>query len=216
MAVVYLIIGFVNSVIELINNLVDTGTQQILQIVIFSIVVIFTLGIILYILGELIEFFFRKYKPILLEINEYKLTDEDIDRISVIIPAFNEEKTIKKAIEAVKPYCKNVIVVNDGSVDNTRQIALDTGAIVVDHKLNLGLGQSLRDGIKKAQSLNSDIIVNFDADLQYRAEEIPLLVYYVIKDNYDLIMGSRFAGKIESMPRFKRFANKAFYLTFFI
>ena len=210
MAIVYLFISFVKSIIELINDMIETGTQQIFHIIIFSIVIIFTLGIILYISGELIEFFFRKYKLILLDVKEYNLTTEDKNRISVIIPALNEEKTIQKAIEEVKPFCKNVIVVNDGSTDNTKQIAIEHGAVIVDHKLNLGLGQSLRDGIKKAQSFNSDIIVNFDADLQYRAKEIPSLVYYVIKDEYDLIMGSRFAGTIESMPKFKKFANKLY------
>jgi len=210
MIIVNLIIGFVESIIQWVNNLIAIETQQILCIIVLSIVIIFTLGIILYLLGEVLEFFFGKYNPILLESMDYKLSDEDRKKISIMIPAYNEEKSIKKAIDKVKPFCNNVIVINDGSSDNTKRIALENGAIVVDHKVNLGLGQALRDGIKRALTLNSDIIINFDADLQYRAEEIPSLVYYILNDDYDLVMGSRFAGKIEEMSRFKIFGNKMY------
>lgn len=210
MLTIYLVIGFVESIIQWIQYLIEIETQQILHITVLSIVIIFTLGILFYLIGEIIEFFFGKYHPILLEPMKYKLTEEDISKISVMIPAYNEEKSIKKAIDKVKPYCKNVIVVNDGSTDNTKKIAIENGAIIVHHKLNLGLGQSLRDGIKRALAINSEIIVNFDADLQYRAEEIPQLVYYILHDDYDLVMGSRFAGKIEFMPSFKRFGNKMY------
>jgi glycosyltransferase involved in cell wall biosynthesis len=110
----------------------------------------------------------------------------------------------------VKPYCKHVIVVDDGSEDKTGEIATKNGAVIVEHKLNQGLGQSLRDGIRRAIALESYIIINFDADLQYRAEEIPDLVYYIIHEDYDLIMGSRLEGKIEKMSKFKKFGNKMY------
>jgi len=156
------------------------------------------------------QFFFGKYRSLILDKKEYSLSPEEKDMITVIIPAYNEEETIEKAIKKVKPYCKNVIVVNDGSTDKTREKAEKAGAIVVNHKLNQGLGLSLRDGVKKALAIDSKIIINFDADLQYQAEDIPHLVYYILHEDYDLMMGSRLAGKIEKMHWFKRMGNKLY------
>ncbi len=172
--------------------------------------ILLTLGVLLYIIGIVIEFIFRKYPSLLLEKKDYELNDEEKERISVIIPAYNEEKSIKKAIESVNKYCKNVVVVDDGSVDKTSKIASENGAIVVRHKMNMGLGHSLKDGILKALSLDSKIIINFDADLQYNGDDIPKLVYYLLIEDYDLVMGSRFAGKIESMSLFKKFGNRIY------
>lgn len=198
------------EIINWINLLIEVESQSTLHIFLLSLLMLFTLGVILYLLGEFMEFLFRKYTSLLLEITNYKLTEEDIEKISIIIPAFNEEKTTKRAIDKVKPYCKNVIVVNDGSKDKTKEIALKNGVVVVDHKLNLGLDSSLRDGICRAIALDSKIIVNFDADLQYRAEEIPSLIYNILHEDYDLIMGSRFTCNIEEMSFMKRFRNKLY------
>jgi glycosyltransferase involved in cell wall biosynthesis len=208
--VAYLIKGFIESIIDWIETLQTIEGNITLHVASITIVIIFTFGVLLYIFGEILEFAFGKFPSILLEKKEYKLTEEDIEKISVIIPAYNEETTIEKAIEIVKPYCKNVIVVNDGSEDKTGEIAAKNGAVIVEHKLNRGLGQSLRDGIRRALSLGSEIIINFDADLQYRAEEIPDLVYYIIHEDYDLMMGSRLEGKIEKMSKFKKFGNKMY------
>lgn len=210
MLFIYMIKGFVESLIYWIEIIQTINENISLYIIILTILLLFTIGVILYIIGEIYEFLFGRYSSILLEKPEYCLTEEDIEKISVIIPAYNEEDTIKKAIEAVKPYCKNVIVVNDGSKDKTGEIAKMNDAIVVEHKLNMGLGQSLKDGIIHSLSINSEIIVNFDADLQYKAEDIPDLVYYVIHEKYDLIMGSRFAGTIEKMSLFKKIGNRLY------
>ena len=210
MLVIYLIKGFIESLIDWIEIIQTIYENLSLYIVILTLLILFTLGVILYIIGEISEFLFGRYPSILLDKIEYNLSDEEREKISVIIPAYNEEETIKKAIEKVKPFCKNIIVVNDGSKDKTGLIARKNNAIVVEHKLNMGLGQSLKDGIKKALSIGSEIIVNFDADLQYNAEDIPALVYYVIHENYDLMMGSRLAGTIEKMSFFKKFGNRSY------
>jgi len=207
---IFLIVEFFQSVIKWITVLTEIQQSLSLYILSLSLIMIFTFGIILYIFGEIVQFFLGKYQSILLEKKSYTLTPEEKEGITVIIPAFNEEQTIEKAVNAVKPYCNNVIVVNDGSTDNTKEKAENAGAIVVNHKLNQGLGQSLRNGVKKALSIGSNIIVNFDADLQYKAEDIPDLVYYILHEDYDLMMGSRFAGKIESMHWFKKFGNRLY------
>ncbi|MHA1667369.1 MAG: glycosyltransferase, partial [Candidatus Heimdallarchaeaceae archaeon] len=131
MIIVYLLIGFVDSVIDWIKLLIVAQNENALHIIVISIAIIFTIGIISFILGEIIDFLFGKYPSILLEKKETSLSEEEKEKISVIIPAYNEEKTIKKAIDNVKPYCKNVIVVNDGSTDNTKKIAQESGAVIV-------------------------------------------------------------------------------------
>ncbi len=210
MIVAYLIKGFFESIIDWIETLQTIEGNITVHVASITILMIFTFGILLYIFGELFEFAFGKFPTILLEKQNYELTAEDKEMISVIIPAYNEETTIKKAIEKVRPFCKNGIVVNDGSEDKTGEIAAACGANIFEHKLNRGLGLSLRDGIRRALSLGSEIIINFDADLQYRAEEIPDLVYYIIHEDYDLIMGSRLKGTIEKMSKFKKFGNKMY------
>jgi len=206
----YLIIEFYKTIKEWIITIITLKEEISLHIIVISLVILFTIGLILYLLGEILEFFFGNYDSVLLEPREYSLTEKEKSKISVIIPAYNEEKTIKKAIESVIPYCNNVIVVNDGSNDNTEKIALNSGALLLTHKLNKGLGQSLRDGIKKAISIGSEIIVNFDADLQYRGEDIPKLVYFILYKDYDLMMGSRFSGTIEKMHWMKKLGNKMY------
>jgi len=198
------------SVVEVISWLILVFQNKITNYIVITLIVILfclSLGVFVFLISLLIEFFFRNYPSLILEKQKYILSEDDKKKITVIIPAYNEEKTIGQAIEAVKPYCNKIIVVNDGSTDQTEVIAERHGAIVVNHKNNKGLGQTLRDGVRKALELNSEIIVNYDADLQYKADEINSLVYYIIYDNYDLIMGSRLKGTIEEMPFLKKFGN---------
>ena len=87
--------------------------------------------------------------------------------IILVIPAYNEEKTIGEVISNVKNYADFVVVVDDGSKDRTSEIAEKEGAIVYRHCINLGLGASLITGFKIALKLKGDIIVTFDADGQH-------------------------------------------------
>lgn len=206
----FLLYNIILSIIEWVVIIPSIERNVVIYIIVVVVMILLTLGVLLYIIGIVIEFIFRKYPSLLLEKKDYELNDEEKERISVIIPAYNEEKSIKKAIESVNKYCKNVVVVDDGSVDKTSKIASENGAIVVRHKMNMGLGHSLKDGILKALSLDSKIIINFDADLQYNGDDIPKLVYYLLIEDYDLVMGSRFAGKIESMSLFKKFGNRIY------
>ena len=135
--------------------------------------------------------------------------------IVVTVPAYNEEKTMGQVIgdikrvmqELRKPY--SILVVDDGSRDKTADIARGAGAKVVRHPLNYGLAEAFRTELKECVKLKADIIVHTDADGQYRAEEIPLLVKAVEEGN-DLVLGSRFLGRIESMPFTKRMGNRLF------
>ena len=136
-------------------------------------------------------------------------------KIVVTIPAFNEEKSIREAVTGIKKvmnsgrYTYKILVVDDGSKDRTAQAARKSGAVVYSHPKNYGLAETFRTEIEKALMLKADVIVHIDADMQYKPEEIPNLLKE-IKKGYDLVLGSRFKGKIEEMPLIKRIGNIAF------
>ena len=135
--------------------------------------------------------------------------------VIVTIPAFNEEKTIGTVIGNINNvmrknrYSYKILVVDDGSKDNTAMISKKSGAIVYSHPKNYGLAETFNTEVEKSLQLGAEIIVHIDADTQYQPKEIPLLINEV-KNGYDLVLGSRFKGRIESMPLVKKIGNKAF------
>jgi len=109
-------------------------------------------------------------------------------KITVILPAFNEEKTIGDIVRQVKKYTDDVIVVDDGSWDNTVENALKEKAKVVSHNRNSGYLAALRTGFSIA---DGDIIVVMDADGQHDPRDIPRLVKPILDDEADLVIGAR-------------------------
>ncbi len=136
-------------------------------------------------------------------------------KVIISIPAFNEEKTLGKVIAEIREafngthYDYKILVVNDGSKDKTLEVAKKAGAIVFSHTRNRGLAQTFKTEIEQFLKLKSDVFVHTDADGQYLGKDIPRLLAK-IEHGYDLILGSRFRGKIEKMPFMKRFGNIAF------
>lgn len=135
-------------------------------------------------------------------------------KIVVTIPAYNEAKSIGKLVKDIKNamsgrYNYSILVVDDGSTDNTAQAAKKSGAVVYSHPKNYGLAETFKTEIKKCLELKADVIVHIDADGQYLPKDIPKLLRE-IKNGYDLVLGSRFEGKIEYMPLIKRIGNIAF------
>jgi len=133
-------------------------------------------------------------------------------KLVVMIPAFNEEKTLGKVIQEIPKKMVGidsiqVLVVDDGSADDTAGIAESCGAIVFRHLKNQGLAFSFRDGLNKALELGADIIVNTDADFQYNQQQIPMLIKPILDGKAEIVLGSRFLGRIESMPFSKRLGN---------
>jgi len=131
--------------------------------------------------------------------------------ISIVIPAFNEEKVIDGTLSAIKEALREmkdyeIIVIDDGSADNTGTIAEQAGAKVIRNERTFGYGKALITGLKQAKGR---IIVTFDADQCYDPMDIHKLVKQ--SENYDLVIGSRFlepSRKSERIPLFKVFASK--------
>lgn len=135
-------------------------------------------------------------------------------RLAVVIPAYNEAKSIAKVISSIPRKIKgttetSVIVVDDGSSDNTRALAQAGGAITLRHRINLGAGAATLTGISAAKRLGFDSVVILDADGQHDPKEIDRLVGCYKEKNADLIIGSRFLSEtIDKMPLLKRVGNQ--------
>lgn len=132
-------------------------------------------------------------------------------KVIAIIPAYNEEDTISEVIHETREYVDEVIVIDDGSTDKTKKLAEDKGALVISQPVNRGYGEATRLGHRIALKRGADIIVQLDADGQYVPSEIPRLLEPIIKNEADVVFGSRFDGEIKyTMPLIKRWGNKAF------
>lgn len=132
-------------------------------------------------------------------------------KVVCVIPAFNEEKTVRRVIEGAMAHVDEVVVVDDGSVDKTYEEAVDTKAIVIRHEENYGVGRATRTGIKKALNLNADLIVTLDADGEHDPDVIPKLVQTAVDKAKNIVVGSRFIGQhtqAYDMPMVNRISNK--------
>jgi len=107
---------------------------------------------------------------------------------TIIIPAYNEEKGISAVIRGLYRMAGKceIIVVDDGSSDNTRKLASEAGAIVIHHPYNKGYGASLKTGIRNAKT---DVVLLMDADGQHKPDDALKLLEYM--DEYDMVVGSR-------------------------
>lgn len=121
-----------------------------------------------------------------------------------VIPCFNEEKFIGDIVSRVKKYVDAVIVVDDGSSDDTSLIAQDAGAQVVKHLKSKGAGAATRTGIEHAKELNADVVVTLDGDGQHKPEEIPILLEAISSRNADIVIGSRFNRKGYRIPKYRK------------
>ena len=135
--------------------------------------------------------------------------------VSVIIPAYNEEKTLEEIIDKVSrvDINKEIIVINDGSSDNTGKILSNIkdkySLKVIDLERNFGKGYAIRKGIELS---NGDIIIMQDADLETDPVEYHKLINPIIEGKTKVVFGSRFLGGINNMNKFNYIGNKV--LTF--
>jgi glycosyltransferase involved in cell wall biosynthesis len=125
--------------------------------------------------------------------------------ITVVLPAYNEEVSIGSIVLLTRFYADNVIVVDDGSVDRTAEVARKAGAEVIVHEANTGKGGALKTGFAAAVDLGADIIVTMDSDGQHNPADIPKLVAPIIEGNADIVNGSRYLNGLgKNTPVYRR------------
>lgn len=130
-----------------------------------------------------------------------------MQRVLMIIPAYNEEKSILSVVEnikkvKIKDFMLDYIVVNDGSKDKTREVLIKNKLNFIDLPCNLGIGGAVQTGYKYAFYHDYDIAIQFDGDNQHDASFIPDLVTNIKKGN-DLVIGSRFVGDLSEFKSSK-------------
>jgi len=131
-------------------------------------------------------------------------------KISIIIPCYNEEKTIVEVINKIRTikldHTNEIIVIDDGSTDKSLSLISDFDDVkLIRHKSNLGKGAAIRTGIKSA---SGDILIIQDADLEYHPTDIPQLLQPILDNTADVVLGSRFQGQIHKMKKSHLFGNK--------
>lgn len=126
-----------------------------------------------------------------------------LGRAWVVIPAFRESAVIVDVVSRVKSVCPRVVVVDDGSGDQTGASALAAGATVLTHVVNLGQGAALQTGIDFALAQGSPYIFTFDADGQHSPDALPMLAEVMVNQCPDVVLGSRWLGRVERMPWFR-------------
>ena len=136
------------------------------------------------------------------------IMDTSHQKIYIVIPAFNEEKVIGGVISEIKQAgYGNIIVVDDGSRDKTRDAAQAAGAIALRHKINRGKGAATKTGIEAAKLLGADVIVTMDGDGQHDPGDIQKLIAPILSGKRDVVLGTRLKNP-EGMPWYKIWQNK--------
>ena len=136
------------------------------------------------------------------------VVEGSVKRTLAIIPCFNEEATIGSVVLKARRYVDEVVVVDDGSVDNTAKVAEYAGATVLRHGGNKGKGTGVKTGFEYALKNDFDYVVTLDGDGQHEAEEIPDLLDKLLDDKgVDVSLGVRFGGDTE-MPRWRRVGKR--------
>jgi glycosyltransferase involved in cell wall biosynthesis len=131
------------------------------------------------------------------------------ESIWVVCPAFNEARTLSGVLSGLRAQGYQVVVVDDGSRDSTRQIAESVATAVVSHPVNLGQGAALATGIAFALSRGADYLVTFDSDGQHRVSDIARLIAALKASGADYALGSRFLTGKQSMPVLRRMLLRA-------
>jgi glycosyltransferase involved in cell wall biosynthesis len=137
-------------------------------------------------------------------------------KVVVFLPAYNEEETIGDVIRDIPrgfhpDVTVEVLVINDGSTDQTVNVAKEAGADTIIHMdKNSGLGAAVRRGLKESVIMGADIGVMIDADGEYPAGQIPNILQPIFDNQADYTMGSRFKGTIDGMRIHRRLGNYCF------
>lgn len=139
-------------------------------------------------------------------------------KAAIIVPAYNEEERISEVVTKLKELASSctkhdlsVIVINDGSKDQTVEKARAAGAdLIVNHRTNMGLGAAVRTGLNTARHEKFDVAVKFDADLQHNPQDVIRMIQPIADNEADVVYGHRFSKISYKMPLVRKVGNKVF------
>ncbi len=136
-----------------------------------------------------------------------RVTFDNSPRVIACIPAYNESKNIANIVQKARIYATEVIVCDDGSTDNTAQIARSAGATVIRHPVNRGYGAAITTLLQIAKEKNPDVMITLDSDGQHDPDKIPDVILPVLNDGFDIGIGSRFLNQRDqnTMPGYRSF-----------
>ena len=132
-----------------------------------------------------------------------------IDDTYIVVPAYNEGKIIRSTVEALRHSFSNIVVVNDGSTDDTLSVLRDLGVTAITHLINIGQGAALQTGITYALHRGAQSIVSFDADGQHQVSDVIDMLGVLESRDCDVVLGSRFLGSTRGMSSGRRLLLRA-------
>lgn len=136
-----------------------------------------------------------------------KTSSADTDSVWIVVPAYHEASVITSVIEEIRRAgYRHIIVVDDGSADQTYAVAQSCGVIALRHRLNRGKGAATKTGVEAAKLLGAEIIVTMDGDGQHNPEDITRLIAPLREKNADVVLGTRLKHP-KGMPWYKIIHN---------
>lgn len=132
-------------------------------------------------------------------------SEKTLSKVIAAIPCFNTETFIMEVISKAKKYVGQVIIIDDGSLDGTTEASRAAGALVINHGTNRGYGEAIKSCFEVARTNGADVLVILDGDGQHNPDEIPQVLAPILKDEADLVIGSRFLGDYSTVPRYRKF-----------
>jgi glycosyltransferase involved in cell wall biosynthesis len=132
-----------------------------------------------------------------------------LSRAWVVVPAYREARVIRDVVKGLRSVCPRVVVIDDGSQDETASEAYAGGAIVLTHIVNLGQGAAIQTGIDFALSEGANFIFTFDADGQHQPESLTRLAETMQAASVDVALGSRWLGLAVDIPKIRKLLLRA-------
>lgn len=130
-----------------------------------------------------------------------------MDKVCILIPAYNAQETLGSVLKKIEPLQMDTIVVNDGSSDETKRVALENEVQLLEHPINLGKGAALRTGFQYLLQKDYQTVITLDADGQHDPSEIPSLLKIFQSAKPDILIASR-AAEFGEMTFLRRFWNR--------
>jgi len=130
----------------------------------------------------------------------------NFDQVFIVIPAYNEGQVLESTLNELKKIYKNILVIDDGSTDNTEEILKSSGVKYISHPINLGQGSAISTAFKYLQNKKIKGLVSFDADGQHSVEDSVTFAKEILSCEEEIIFGSRFLKHKDNVPIIKRLA----------